>query len=132
VKFKTDENLPGEAATVLQSAGFDAETVWSEALSGAPDEILADHARHEARVLVTLDLDFANIRNYPPKSMAASSCYVRVSKISRAYYLCYAGFFPSCWNEVRLANFGSYNVIVFALGKAEISGPKPTSGDESF
>jgi predicted nuclease of predicted toxin-antitoxin system len=49
VKFKTDENLPREAATVLQSAGFDAETVWSEALSGAPDEILADRARREAR-----------------------------------------------------------------------------------
>ncbi len=70
MKFKTDENLPREAATVLQSAGFDAETVWNEALSGAPDEILADRARREGRVLVTLDLDFANIRHYPPEKHA--------------------------------------------------------------
>jgi predicted nuclease of predicted toxin-antitoxin system len=35
-------------------------------LSGAADEILADRARREARVLVTLDLDFANIQAYPP------------------------------------------------------------------
>jgi len=45
LKFKTDENLPNEAATVLQAAGFDAETVWDEALSGATDAILADHTR---------------------------------------------------------------------------------------
>jgi predicted nuclease of predicted toxin-antitoxin system len=40
------------------------------ALSRATDEILADHARREARVLVTLDLGFANIRNYPPDQHA--------------------------------------------------------------
>ncbi len=66
MKFKIDENLPIEAATTLSEAGFDAETVRDEALSGAADEILADHARSEARVLVTLDLDFANIQAYPP------------------------------------------------------------------
>ena len=46
----------------LQEAGFDAETVWDEAMSGA---IVSDRAPRESQVLVTLDLDFANIRAYP-------------------------------------------------------------------
>ena len=66
MKFKIDENLPLEAATALQTAGFAADTVWDERLSGAGDEVIAERARNEGRVLVTLDLDFANIRAYPP------------------------------------------------------------------
>jgi predicted nuclease of predicted toxin-antitoxin system len=66
VKFKTDENLPVEIAQTLRQVGFDAETIWDEALSGTSDEVLADCARRESRVLVTLDLDFANIRACPP------------------------------------------------------------------
>ncbi len=70
MKFKVDENLPIEAATTLQKAGFDADTVFEEALSGATDELLAHNAQHEGRVLVTLDLDFANIQAYPPDRRA--------------------------------------------------------------
>jgi predicted nuclease of predicted toxin-antitoxin system len=66
VKFKIDENLPVEAAMILREAGFDVETIWDETLSGAADDIVAARVRSEARVLVTLDLDFANIQAYPP------------------------------------------------------------------
>ncbi|MBL8291154.1 MAG: DUF5615 family PIN-like protein [Bryobacterales bacterium] len=67
MKFKTDENLPAEAATVLREAGYDAEAVWDEALTGADDTTIAGRIRTEDRVLITLDLDFANIRSYPPE-----------------------------------------------------------------
>jgi predicted nuclease of predicted toxin-antitoxin system len=67
LKFKTDENLPLEAATTLRGSGFDVETVWDESLSGADDETIANSVRAEARILLTLDLDFANIRAYPPE-----------------------------------------------------------------
>ena len=70
MKFKIDENLPLEAATALRDAGFDVETVWDEALSGAADEIIAARVQHETRVLATLDLDFANIQAYPPDRFA--------------------------------------------------------------
>jgi predicted nuclease of predicted toxin-antitoxin system len=70
VKFKIDENLPVEAARVLRDAGFDAETVREEQLSGADDQVIAVRVQREGRVLVTLDLDFSNIQAYPPEEFA--------------------------------------------------------------
>lgn len=67
MKFKTDENLPLQAAAAIREAGFDVESVWDEALSGASDELIASAVQDERRVLITLDLDFANIRAYPPE-----------------------------------------------------------------
>ena len=66
MKFKIDENLPTECATVLRQAGFWADTVADESLTGADDSVIADRARVEDRVLVTLDLDFGNVQAYPP------------------------------------------------------------------
>lgn len=66
MRFKTDENLPVEAAAVFRKAGHEAETIHDEQLSGRPDDQLAEVCRRENRILVTLDLDFADIRTYPP------------------------------------------------------------------
>lgn len=66
MKFKIDENLPAEAADILRGAGFAADTAADENLSGADDDTVASISRSERRILVTLDLDFANIRAYPP------------------------------------------------------------------
>jgi len=66
VKFKTDENLPLAAAEILRRAGHEAETVHDEQLAGEADPRLAEVCRKEGRALVTLDLDFSDIRAYPP------------------------------------------------------------------
>jgi len=66
LKFKIDENLPSEFAAILRNAGFEADTVADENLSGAADALVARHARTNSRVLITLDMDFANIQSYPP------------------------------------------------------------------
>jgi predicted nuclease of predicted toxin-antitoxin system len=66
VKFKIDENLPAEAAEILRGFGFVADTVAEEDLSGADDDTVARTSQADDRILVTLDLDFANIRAYPP------------------------------------------------------------------
>ncbi|MBL8233861.1 MAG: DUF5615 family PIN-like protein [Bryobacterales bacterium] len=66
MKFKTDENLPIEAAAVFRDAGFEADTIWDENLGGAEDATIASRVRSDHRVLVTADLDFANIRAYAP------------------------------------------------------------------
>lgn len=65
--FKIDENLPKDAAELLRSRGFDAETVREESLAGAGDDVIADTIQRENRVLITLDLDFSDIRTYPPE-----------------------------------------------------------------
>lgn len=66
-KFKIDENLPEVAAEILRSAGFDAQTVLFEGLGGAPDAAIASVCLQEQRAIITLDLDFSDIKTYPPE-----------------------------------------------------------------
>jgi len=68
LKFKIDENLPAEFASLLREASMAAESASEERLSGASDETLMERCRSEGRMLVTLDLEFANVQAYPPKS----------------------------------------------------------------
>lgn len=66
MKFKIDENLPDEAAGLLRDAGYEAHTVKDENLSGSADPRIALTVQREQRALITLDTDFANIKNFPP------------------------------------------------------------------
>lgn len=66
MKFKIDENLPIEVANLLDEAGHDAMTVSDQYLVGSPDTDIASICQREDRTLVTLDLDFSDIRVYPP------------------------------------------------------------------
>jgi predicted nuclease of predicted toxin-antitoxin system len=70
MKFKIDENLPIEAAEILRQAGHDALTVYDQYMSGNADAQIASACQQEGRVIVSLDLDFADIRAYPPKDFA--------------------------------------------------------------
>jgi len=67
VSFKVDENLPAEATTLLQKAGYDALSVHDQDMVGSMDDKIAYICQLEKRAIVTLDLDFADIRVYPPK-----------------------------------------------------------------
>ena len=67
MKFKIDENLPVEIADFLTRAGHDAVTVGDEALTGQIDNVIVQACQEEERALLTLDLDFADIRSYPPQ-----------------------------------------------------------------
>ncbi len=67
MKFKVDENLPVEAADLLRADGHEADTVQEEGLAGAEDEALSERIRLEGRAIITLDLDFSDIRAYPPQ-----------------------------------------------------------------
>jgi predicted nuclease of predicted toxin-antitoxin system len=66
LKFKLDENLPDLVHRSLTSQGFDAHTVAKEGLAGAADERVLLACKAEGRILITLDLDFSDIRAYPP------------------------------------------------------------------
>jgi len=66
MKFKVDENLPVEVAFLFRDAGFEADTVYDEKIGGEADALIFDRCKQERMVLITLDLDFSDIRNYSP------------------------------------------------------------------
>ena len=65
--FKLDENLPGALVGLFAEAGHDAVTVAEQEMTGASDPRIVSVCRSEGRALVTLDMDFADIRTYPPQ-----------------------------------------------------------------
>jgi predicted nuclease of predicted toxin-antitoxin system len=70
VRFLMDANLPRSAAALLQQMGHDVVDVRDIGLRSAADDVVAGHARHNRQALVTRDIDFADIRNYPPADCA--------------------------------------------------------------
>jgi predicted nuclease of predicted toxin-antitoxin system len=68
LRFKLDENLPARVGPALRALGHDVETAVSEHLAGSADPRLLAACVAEDRILVTLDLDFADLRTYPPAS----------------------------------------------------------------
>jgi predicted nuclease of predicted toxin-antitoxin system len=68
MRFKVDENLPVEIADLLRSAGQLVETIEEEGLRGVDGDVLMMQLQREGRALVTLDLDFSDIRAYPPQA----------------------------------------------------------------
>lgn len=66
VKFLVDENLPKEVAELLRDDGHDAVTVVERGLAESDDPPLGKLAKAEGRAIVTGDVDFGHMKNYPP------------------------------------------------------------------
>jgi predicted nuclease of predicted toxin-antitoxin system len=60
--------------------------VFDEGLRGSADEVIAERCHREERALVTLDLDFADIRTYPPAG-SPGMIVLRVRNQSRRHIL---------------------------------------------
>jgi predicted nuclease of predicted toxin-antitoxin system len=65
--FKIDENLPVDLAQLLSDLGHDTKTANDQHLQGVKDQVLLERCDKEKRALVTLDIDFSDIRAYPPR-----------------------------------------------------------------
>ena len=52
MKFKIDENLPGELCHDLAQLGHEAQTVFDEGLTGAADRVIVASANRERRILL--------------------------------------------------------------------------------
>ena len=66
MKLKLDENLSRKLREPLRELGFDATTAVEEGLQGRPDTEVGEVASREGRMILTLDLEFADLRKYPP------------------------------------------------------------------
>src|SRR5438874_195476 len=68
MKIKLDENLGKTHVAILQESGYEAHRTYEEGLSGASDREVWEHVCAEGRFFITLDLDFSDVRKYPPGS----------------------------------------------------------------
>ena len=66
ISVKLDENLGRSHVELLREAGYTAERVHEQGLSGVDDAKLWKHVCDEDRFFITLDLDFSDIRQFPP------------------------------------------------------------------
>ena len=65
MSVKLDENLGIAHVELLRQSGYEADRVYDEGLSGARDEEVWERVCDEGRFLITLDLDFSDVRQYP-------------------------------------------------------------------
>lgn len=98
MKVKLDENLSLTHVHILKRAGYDAERVHDEGLSGATDGEIWEAVVREKRFFITLDLDFADIRKISlpqspglliirPRTRARDAVSLILKKVLREYRL---------------------------------------------
>ncbi|HXO42814.1 MAG TPA: DUF5615 family PIN-like protein [Thermoanaerobaculia bacterium] len=63
---KLDEHLGKAHLQLLRESSYDVDTVLGERLSGSSDEFLWSRVVAEGRLLITLDLDFSDVRRFQP------------------------------------------------------------------
>lgn len=69
-RIKLDENLGVSHVALLARHGYDADRVYDQGLSGAGDAEVWRRVQSESRFFITLDLDFSDVRRFPPESHA--------------------------------------------------------------
>lgn len=76
MRIKLDENLSMKLKAGLAELGHDTDTVRDEQRTGSPDKDVWAAAQADQRFLVTLDLDFSDVRQSRPARTPESSSYV--------------------------------------------------------
>lgn len=66
LKLLADENIFPSTVSLLRSYGLDVKDIKEINLCGISDKKVIELARHEGRVLITLDMHFANVYLFPP------------------------------------------------------------------
>ena len=66
IKIKLDENISRHLKPLLKQEGHEAITAGEEGLLGKRDVEIGNAAKAEGRILFTLDLEFGDLRKFPP------------------------------------------------------------------
>lgn len=70
MRFKLDENVDPRWREPLQQAGHQVSTAAEQSLNGAKADLIAETCRKLGLCLITADLDFSQMVNYPPEDYA--------------------------------------------------------------
>jgi predicted nuclease of predicted toxin-antitoxin system len=70
MRFLLDANMPRSAEAIFRQFEHEVESAWEVELHAASDREIAERARQRQAVIVTRDLDFSDIRSYPPELYA--------------------------------------------------------------
>jgi predicted nuclease of predicted toxin-antitoxin system len=82
MKLKLDENLDVRLVAILRQAGHEVATVRDQGLAGVDGQALFTRCSSEARLLVTLDLDFPAFFGTLPRPAGASLCSAGLMTLS--------------------------------------------------
>ena len=94
MRFLIDADLLRPTADLIRGFGHDADDVRDVGLGAAPDSLIAEHAKSRGLCLLTVDFDFADIRDYPPQDYAGIVVFVLPDNANRDMILrLIAGFF---------------------------------------
>lgn len=66
MRFKLDENADPRWRVPLEESGHQVSTVAEESLQGSEDPVIARTCKEQDLCLITVDLGFAQILEYPP------------------------------------------------------------------
>jgi hypothetical protein len=66
----------------VANQGWDCLTVADQGFAGHPDSDIAEVCQTEGRILVTLDVGFADIRSYPPKGYSGFNTALRSTSVA--------------------------------------------------
>ncbi len=64
--FLVDENTSRTLVSILRATGYQAEHIYDIGLQGHLDEDVFAYAQTHSQTIITVDLDFSNILQYPP------------------------------------------------------------------
>jgi len=66
MRFLIDANMPRSIIALVTNLGHEVEFARDIGLGAAPDQEIAARAQASGAALLTRDLDFADVRRYPP------------------------------------------------------------------
>jgi predicted nuclease of predicted toxin-antitoxin system len=83
MRFLIDANLPRSIVALVAGLGHEVEFARDAGLAAAPDAAVAERAKAQGAALVTRDMDFADVRRYPPEQFSGL-VVLRLADSSRA------------------------------------------------